>query len=167
MKDSDSQSLKGDASDCLAGKKSWASIQGSFMASGKSCFHGNSLVETNLGQMKMEDLATSTSEDLLIKTENSFQKIQNWIHKDPQQVAEFVSITTKQGRSLTLTPNHLIYKVPCNGQNERQTVLAANIQTGDCLLIDNENSLDEVSSIEKSVKNWNIFPNYSRGKYFC
>jgi len=160
MQDSDSISMKQNAMDVHSGKITWSSVSGQFAASGKSmCFHGDGVVETNLGQMKMSDLASMEPADLLIRTVDSdghptFSKIQQWIHKDPVQVTEFITLGTNSGRSLTLTPNHLIYKVPCEGEVNRIAVVAGAVLIDDCVLINREGSVrpDRVVSIETSLK---------------
>jgi len=150
----DDPDFKDMAKNVLDGKVSWDSVKVQFSSGGKPswCFHGDSMVDTNEGPMKMSDLATSPNK--FVRTSNGFSKVESWIHNDASQEAEFVTMATASGRSLTLTPNHLIYKMSCNGEPNRMTVSAGDIEVGNCVLAEKDGMMvpDEVLSIEKSTK---------------
>jgi len=110
------------------------------------------MVDTNEGPMKMSDLSTSPNK--FVRTSNGFSKVESWIHNDASQEAEFVTLATASGLSLTLTPNHLIYKVSCNGEPNRMTVPSGDIEVGNCVLAQKDGLMvpDRVLSIDKSTK---------------
>jgi len=150
----DDPDFKDMAKDVLSGKVSWGSVKSQFASGGKPswCFHGDSMVDTTEGPMKMSDLASSSNK--FVRTSNGFAKVESWIHNDASQEAEFVTVATASGRSLTLTPNHLIYKVQCNGESNRVTVPAGDIEVSNCVLAEKDGMMipDRVLSIDKSTK---------------
>jgi len=105
--------------------------------------------------MKMSDLPRVAPDALQIRSSDGFSKFQSWIHYDPAQVAEFVDLTTESGHKLSLTENHLIYAVDCDGGSPRSPVMAGQLEVGKCVLVqgaDGELMTTPVVSIEKTTK---------------
>lgn len=105
----------------------------------------------------MADLysASQSDSDLQVMTQNQqFSPIQMWLHAEPSSPAEFLQLTTADGKSLSLTQGHLIYKSSCD-QIDRQAVQAGKIVAGDCLLVDTDGQLQAqpVVSVEKFTAN--------------
>ncbi|VDK49251.1 unnamed protein product [Anisakis simplex] len=115
------------------------------------CFAGDSQVQMSNGEMRrMDDLKVDDwilSEDDDGNTE--YVRVKSWMHRLPQQTAEFLKINLENGKSIKLTPSHFIFRTKCSGEDsyvmpgemDKKAVWAEKVQPGECLY-----SLDTVAN---------------------
>ena len=58
------------------------------------------------GSKLVEDIEIG---DLLTSSDGSVTEVIGWLHKDTELLSQFVRVTFSDGKSLTLTPNHLLF----------------------------------------------------------
>lgn len=72
-----------------------------------------------------------------------YSEVESWIHRLPDQQADFLVIQLDIGKALTLTPKHFIYRSKCLGQDrvvpfqeiaQIRPLFAEEVHPGDCLL---------------------------------
>ncbi|VDP05981.1 unnamed protein product [Soboliphyme baturini] len=100
------------------------------------CFHGDALVRTNEGVLKMRDLPKRPNVRVLAVDSDgnlTYSPVESWMHADPNRWGTFLTITTESGRSVQLTDLHLIYETDCEGH--RRTILARKVSLDRCLLV--------------------------------
>jgi hypothetical protein len=113
-----------------------AEAQAAYDSATKKCFHGSATVETNMGPMRMDELARF-GKDVQVATwdrqtgQRSLSPVRYWMHAEPETQATFVEIRSG-GLQTLLTPLHLIYRSSaCSGPVE--AVFASRVQPGDCI----------------------------------
>jgi len=126
---------------------------------GGGCFTPDSIVETNHGPQRLGDVYGKKDIQLLAINDQQqfvYSKLRYWLHADPSAEVSFVVLQTESGKSISLTPNHLIYTAPCTNAAGKQTVLAETVEVGQCLLVRDEAStlsLSKVTAVmQKQVK---------------
>uniref|UniRef100_A0A914C738 Uncharacterized protein n=1 Tax=Acrobeloides nanus TaxID=290746 RepID=A0A914C738_9BILA len=110
---------------------------------GLFCFSGDTEVIMNDGETKrMDELKVG---DWIMSVDNSnklvYSRVKSWIHKLPQQQADFLKLTLSDETTLKITPQHLIYKTDCIAVGQRvkrsefnKTAIASDeLRVGDCL----------------------------------
>uniref|UniRef100_A0A5S6R0P1 Hint domain-containing protein n=1 Tax=Trichuris muris TaxID=70415 RepID=A0A5S6R0P1_TRIMR len=80
---------------------------------GGGCFSSDMQVNVGNKFKRMDQLSLG---DHVLVDVNKMQRVDTMIHKNPSIDTDFVLLTTQFNRSLTLTPEHLIPLIPCNGQ---------------------------------------------------
>lgn len=113
------------------------------------CFPGDSLVTTSTGEKKtLSELGIG--EKILSHdprtNQLTFSEVILFLDYDPSQKREFLNIKLNSGRTLTVTPTHL---VPRKQINHIETLFAEKIRIGDILLVsDSNNGVSEDSVVE-------------------
>jgi len=117
-------------------------------------------------------------DEVMVTSSNSqptYEKIEWLYHRDPNAIAEFITVTTKSQRVLRLSPNHLIPFVPCSniemkniGLNklaDTQSFYARKLKVGHCVaaLIDNEFVADQIVDIVRETKRGIFSPITNQG----
>jgi len=97
------------------------------------CFDANSTVITPQGQKRMCDLRLGDKVRVVQPNGRvEWSDVCAWAHREPQRVGKYLNLTTQQtGRSLTISPEHLVGVVR-NGQMEY--VQAGTVTNNDRLL---------------------------------
>ncbi|KAG5892316.1 hypothetical protein JTB14_023496 [Gonioctena quinquepunctata] len=113
------------------------------------CFPGESTVLTSSGKRRKlaelrigeKILAQDTSTNRLL-----FSEVIAFLDYDPSQKREFLTITLSSGRTLIVTPTHLVL----TGTSKKyRTVYAENIKVGDKMLVSVSNKTLEEDSVVK------------------
>jgi len=111
------------------------------------------------------------------RNQPGFEKVDWFYHRDAEQAAKFVHITTKSGHVIKLTGNHLLPLAPCqiaksiiDNDHSKLSIdrfthsfakFAQKANVGDCVLsIDNEKSIivvDEITKIDSDQPAIGIF----------
>uniref|UniRef100_A0A914CZQ9 Hedgehog n=1 Tax=Acrobeloides nanus TaxID=290746 RepID=A0A914CZQ9_9BILA len=103
------------------------------------CFSDDMEIDTWDGTKKMVDLKIGD----VVKAYsiyNKYDPILSFLHRLPEQEAEFIQFNLTNDKILKITPNHLIYKVDCNQEysnediNNLKAVPSQTINLNDCLL---------------------------------
>jgi hypothetical protein len=85
---------------------------------GANCFPADTLVHTRSGEKRMDEIELGdeilSSIALDGKTGVDYQPITQFIHKDPNVFTRYTTIHTQSGRSISLTPYHLIPQFECH-----------------------------------------------------
>lgn len=124
------------------------------------CFKGTSEVMTSTGERKaMSDL--KIGEEVLSMTSEghfTFSPVLLFLDRDPNERRHFYTLTTQRGKSITLTPTHLIY-VLNEDSDAFDPVYASEIRPGDRVLIlsDGAPVSDVVVSVDASVMETGVF----------
>ncbi|KAL3096889.1 hypothetical protein niasHT_023751 [Heterodera trifolii] len=111
------------------------------------CFTGDTLVQLVDGTQKRMDkltmgdwVASANGSQLL------FSMVESWIHRKPEEEAEFVRLQLEDGRTLKLTAKHFIYASKCSGDGgyvpvewaRARMVYADEVRVGDCVFAQDE-----------------------------
>jgi len=143
---------------------------------GHHCFSSDMTVTTPTGQKRMDEVRAG--DEVLVMTSDSkpiYEPIEWLYHRDPEAVADFVTVTTKSQRTLQLSANHLIPFVPCsnntlesmdvNSLADSQSFFARRLRVGNCLatVIDNRFIADQIVDIKRESKRGIYSPITSRG----
>uniref|UniRef100_A0A915D2K5 Uncharacterized protein n=1 Tax=Ditylenchus dipsaci TaxID=166011 RepID=A0A915D2K5_9BILA len=124
--------------------------------SGFLCFTADTLVRTANGANKrMDELKIGEWVLSANRTQLVYTVVESWIHRVPQQLAEFQKIEMDDGKVVKLTAKHFIYKTKCSGnsnivpfsQVSLQPVYAEKVEVGDCLYV-----LQGSNFVERRVK---------------
>lgn len=121
----------------------------------KGCFHGDDLVITRQGPMRMSQIAMiSRNENIELLSRDDqgqlvFSPVYYWIHKDAQRRHEFLTIETASGQKMSLTRDHLIYETNCHGSQSR-TIFAERVATGKCVFVQQNGHLVESKVVKIS-----------------
>ncbi|KAL3081792.1 hypothetical protein niasHT_036509 [Heterodera trifolii] len=114
------------------------------------CFTGDTLVQLVDGTQKRMDkltmgdwVASANGSQLL------FSMVESWIHRKPEEEAEFVRLQLEDGRTLKLTAKHFIYASKCSGDGgyvpvewaRARMVYADEVRAGDCVFAQDESGL--------------------------
>ena len=107
------------------------------------------------------------------KGTQQFSQVIMHLHKDPEVTTDFRIITTKGGHNMTLTPDHLIYKVEKDTPNMRSEqfvssspTFAMNILEGDFVFVLDANKRmikDEVVANDMVIRKGTYSPVTSHG----
>ncbi|XP_033210719.1 tiggy-winkle hedgehog protein isoform X2 [Belonocnema kinseyi] len=122
------------------------SVKSESSSAGKSggCFPGKSIVRTEKGARRRLDelhigerIAALDSRGDIV-----YSEVISFLDRQPSERRQFVHITTESGKSLTLTPAHL---VPVEGKS---ITFSARVEIGDRILIRDSSSAGEISENE-------------------
>ena len=102
-----------------------------------NCFPSSATVLTSNGSKSMRDL--DTGEKVLCLSQNGspiFSEVITFIHHEPNQRGKYLTISTKRGTSITLSPNHLTFIASSKPGHplKTQPILAANVKPGHYLV---------------------------------
>uniref|UniRef100_A0AC35G261 Hint domain-containing protein n=1 Tax=Panagrolaimus sp. PS1159 TaxID=55785 RepID=A0AC35G261_9BILA len=126
------------------------------------CFSGDTIVKIfNYEEKRLDEI--SLNDWILTAGDNKigFSKVLSWLHKMPNETAEFLKFTLENGKSLKMTQKHFIYKTDCLANNITnfkshhflyEKIQAGNIQLSDCILFMNDDTKfipTRISKIEK------------------
>ncbi|EGI60305.1 Tiggy-winkle hedgehog protein [Acromyrmex echinatior] len=119
------------------------SVKSESSSAGKSggCFPGRSLVRTEDGSTKRLDDVHLGDRIAAVDSRGDvvYSEVIAFLDRSPSERRQFIRLTTKSGRVLTLTPAHL---VPVEGGS----VFAANVQPGDKILVSDVDAANQVDS---------------------
>ncbi|KAF6724643.1 Desert hedgehog protein [Oryzias melastigma] len=78
-----------------------------------------------------------------------YTPVLSFLHQDQESLSTFLSLETKEGYTLVLTPHHLVFLAPDCGHDisEYQARFASRAKTGDCVLISTADSQTQPSRI--------------------
>jgi hypothetical protein len=100
-----------------------------------------------VGQANVEVLAVNDKNEMI------FSPIRYWVHAEPETTAEYVNLETFSGHKLSLTKEHLIYRVACDVSDAaREPVFADRLQAGQCILIETDGSLSASKIVSRSTE---------------
>uniref|UniRef100_A0A914Z3G5 Hint domain-containing protein n=1 Tax=Panagrolaimus superbus TaxID=310955 RepID=A0A914Z3G5_9BILA len=81
------------------------------------CFSGDTMVTTYGGiKKRMDELDVDEWVLTVEKDEYSYSKINAWLHRKPNIMAEFIKLTLDDGKQLKMTKNHYIYIGDCESK---------------------------------------------------
>lgn len=108
------------------------------------CFPGRSIITTEDGSRKRLDELRLGERIAAVNSRGDvvYSEVIAFLDRSPSEKRQFIRLTTKSGRVLTLTPTHL---VPVEG---RSSVFARMVQIGDKILVS-----DATTSVRNSVDN--------------
>ena len=96
-----------------------------------------------------------------------FSPVLLFLDKDPKRKRQFYKIRTESGKSLTLTPTHLIFASSSNNQDEFTAKYASDVREGDFVLVSEavkgEATPEAVVSIEVAIEAGAFAPLTSAG----
>jgi hypothetical protein len=122
------------------------------------CFHGSTMVQTNLGQFTMENLAKMDSTgvkvlswDRLSQT-SSYSPLRVWTHANPNTEVDYVQVELEGGNKLLISPLHLIYRSPDCEQKNSQVVFASRLREGECLFTGKDMNTEKIAGIQTTRK---------------
>ncbi|XP_012056737.1 PREDICTED: sonic hedgehog protein A [Atta cephalotes] len=122
------------------------SVKSESSSAGKSggCFPGRSLVRTEDGSTKRLDDVRLGDRIAAVDSRGDvvYSEVIAFLDRSPSERRQFIRLTTKSGRVLTLTPAHLV-------PMESGSVFAANVQPGDKILVSDA----DVASAKNEVDN--------------
>lgn len=78
------------------------------------CFSGDTLVK--LKNNKIKQLSKLSIDDWILSAGNDkmgYSKVLSWLHRMPEEKAEFLKFTLQNGKYLKITRNHFIFKIQC------------------------------------------------------
>ena len=101
------------------------------------CFSGDSTVLTATGRRRLSDLQIGEFIQALDSSTNQlvFSEVLLFLDYDPQQKREFLYITLSSGRTLTITPSHLVLL------DDWTAKYAEKLRVGDSLLVSDSKEL--------------------------
>jgi hypothetical protein len=116
---------------------------------GLACFSGDTTVQSIDGVKLMKNLVEGdevlTVKTVAGKTTEAYQPVRWFIHRDHDTETSFVKLDTESGRSLELSPKHLLPLVQCDDASfarkdydevfDESAVFAKRAQSGDCLIV--------------------------------
>jgi len=109
------------------------------MMSCVQCFSGDMEVQTSEGPKAMKDIKIG---DMVLSHEEnmiSYSPVIMFLHRLPEEQADFRLIQTDQGHSLKLTDWHLVYTVECDAPMAVMTPShAVDVTVGQCLAVNND-----------------------------
>jgi len=130
---------------------------------GGGCFPGNSVVLLSNGNRKeISDLQVGDSVQAVDDNGNLvFSPIILHLHRSSNEKGMFLNLRTSTGHSLTLSPQHLVYRKQKNAEqndNEKNStiqsfhpVFASTVEKGDSVLVQNNNE-ELISGVVVDVK---------------
>jgi len=119
-------------------------------SSGKTggCFPGRSLVRTEDGSTKRLDEVRLGERIASLDSRGDvvYSEVIAFLDRSPSEKRQFIRLTTKSGRMLTLTPAHL---VPVEG---RSSVFAVNVQPGDRILVSDTDAASATNEVDSRLR---------------
>ncbi|VDM48757.1 unnamed protein product [Toxocara canis] len=121
------------------------------------CFSNDMKVQTAHNGIKRMD-------ELKVDDWAEYVPVKSWIHRLPEQKAEFLKINLADGNLIKLTRRHFVYKAKCVGrekfitlrQIKKQAVWAEKVHPGDCLFSLHPVSPSSLhSKFLKDASDWN------------
>ncbi|CAI4224044.1 unnamed protein product [Auanema sp. JU1783] len=105
------------------------------------CFSGDTQVLLLSGETKrMDELRVHDWVQQFGKSSVSYSPVTMWLHRMPEELAEFIVISLTDGTKLKITDKHFIYKTACDQSRlanvtsvPMKPVFADEVQVGDCL----------------------------------
>ncbi|KAL0106122.1 hypothetical protein PUN28_016094 [Cardiocondyla obscurior] len=126
------------------------SVKSEKSSAGKSsgCFPGKSLVRTEDGGTKRLDEIHLGDRIAALDSRGDvvYSEVIAFLDRSPSERRQFISLNTKSGRVLTLTPSHL---VPVEG---RSTVFAVNVQPGDKILVSDTDATSAANEVDSRLR---------------
>ena len=124
-----------------------------------SCFPKNVTVLTSNGNKSMRDLSNGEKDSLPISNGIPiFSEVITFLHHEPNRSGKYLTISTEQGTSITLSPNHLTFIASSKPGHplKTQPMLAANVRPGhylvSCSAEPHQPVLTEVASVCTTVE---------------
>ncbi|EFO83086.1 CRE-HOG-1 protein [Caenorhabditis remanei] len=111
---------------------------------GHACFSTDSWMTTPTGKKRMDQVAIG---DLVLTgnlTATYYTPIISWMHREPDNRYNFVTIMTEYGKMLAVSAKHLVYRNLCDENyaeyvrylpKGRDVVFAEDLKIGDCLVL--------------------------------
>ncbi|CAB03509.2 Warthog protein 1 [Caenorhabditis elegans] len=103
----------------------------------------------------------------------TFLPVKYWLHRDPEQEAEFLEFSLDNGETFTLTEKHLVYTTECRQNSSElkiswESISAGKVNAGDCFYLAQSEALTKYRLVEildiKRVKKTGIYaPMTSQG----
>lgn len=119
-------------------------------SAGKSggCFPGKSLVRTEDGVTKRLDEVRLGERIAALDARGDvvYSEVIAFLDRSPSERRQFIRLTTKSGRVLTLTPAHL---VPVEG---RSSVFAVSVQPGDRILVSDTEAASAANEVDSRLR---------------
>ncbi|KAL6260171.1 hypothetical protein P5V15_007705 [Pogonomyrmex californicus] len=127
------------------------SVKSESSSAGKSggCFPGKSLVRTEDGGTKRLDEVRLGERIAALDSRGDvvYSEVIAFLDRSPSERRQFIRLTTKSGRVLTLTPAHL---VPVEG---RSSVFAASVQPGDRIIVsDHTGAVGVINEVDSQLR---------------
>jgi len=140
---------------------------------GPGCFSADTLVDTKYGRKRMDEIRVGDEILSSVSWDGnsvaSYQPITQFIHQDPHVLTRYTLITTVSGRSLSLTPNHLLPQFECDQLLDRDHISARDYEllftqsakfarrakSGQCVLVvdfDGKFVGEEISNVTSVVR---------------
>jgi len=118
-------------------------------SAGKSggCFPGRSLVRTEDGSTKRLDDVRLGDRIAAVDSHGDvvYSEVIAFLDRSPSEKRQFIRLTTKSGRVLTLTPAHLV-------PMESGSVFAANVQPGDKILVNDADAASAKNEVDSRLR---------------
>jgi len=97
---------------------------------------------------------------VLVDQDGTYETVYSFGHYDTKiQSDAFMSLTTSDGKSLTLTPNHMIQT------SNKGTIAASRIQLGDSVMIASSNKNEKVTQISKNTRKKGMYAPFTKSGY--
>ncbi|XP_024878336.1 sonic hedgehog protein A isoform X2 [Temnothorax curvispinosus] len=126
------------------------SVKSESSSAGKSsgCFPGRSLVRTEDGSTKRLDEVHLGERIAALDSRGDvvYSEVIAFLDRSPSERRQFIRLTTKSGRVLTLTPAHL---VPVEG---RSSVFAFSVQPGDRILVSDTDATSAANEVDSRLR---------------
>jgi hypothetical protein len=141
---------------------------------GGGCFSADTLVQTRRGAKRMDEIGVGDEVLSSVSWDGnsavSYQPITQFIHKDPSVFTQYTVISTSSGRSLALTPYHLLPQFDCRLLDGSTSISAREYEllftqsakfanrarAGQCLLVVDERSgelvPERISNVTREVR---------------
>lgn len=118
------------------------------------CFSGESTIQTSLGETKrLSDLHVGESILTVDQTTGQleYSEVILFLDRNTEERREFLRISTTSGRTLTLTPSHMLLR---GNITSIETIFAERLNLNDVILVQENNTLvqDTVNRIEPILK---------------
>lgn len=124
------------------------------------CFTADTMVTLANGEQKRMDEIKINDWVMSANRSNAiYSPVESWVHRMPEQDAEFLHIHLDGGKNLKITDKHFIYKTQCTKENvalgyyevNMKSVYAEKVNVGDCLYVHQDGAFvqKKVVKIEK------------------
>lgn len=122
--------------------------ESSSAAKSGGCFPGKSLVRTEDGSTKRLDEVHLGERIAALNSRGDvvYSEVIAFLDRSPSERRQFIRLTTKSGRVLTLTPAHL---VPVEG---RSSVFAGSVQPGDRILVSDTDAASAANEVDSRLR---------------
>ncbi|NP_001310756.1 sonic hedgehog protein-like precursor [Parasteatoda tepidariorum] len=118
------------------------------------CFDGDSTVRTEAGPKKMSDLQVGERVQVArTDGQTDYSEVILFLDRNETQQRLYNTLETENGRSITLTPTHLIFTASPH-QTTPQATFAKHVEIGDYIYVasDRKVTLEKVISVTSSAK---------------